>query len=95
MYVRVACLSVQKEGQVLDICSAVLALHKGTDVYCLQCTPERRDILSFFWHFLSAPEDGDFVAVLQLGQHRPQLLVVLLRDVHRQVHHRLVDALGS
>ena len=48
--------------------------------------------LSICWQ---APEDGDLVAVLQLGEHRPQLLVLLLRDVHRQVHHRLVDALGK
>ena len=48
----------------------------------------------FIFYIFFSPEDGDLVAILQLGQHRPQLLVLLLHDVHRQVHHRLVDALG-
>ena len=41
------------------------------------------------------PEDGDLVAVLELGEHRPQLLLLLLTNVHRQVHDRLVDALRN
>ena len=41
------------------------------------------------------PEDGDLVAVLELGEHRPQLLLLLLTNVDRQVHDRLVDALRN
>ena len=47
---------------------------------------------SIIWY---APEDGDLVAILELGEHRPQLLILLLSNVHWQVHHRLVDALGK
>ena len=36
-HVHVASLSVYQYVQVLDTCSAVLALHKGTDVYSAQC----------------------------------------------------------
>ena len=82
-----------RKGQVLDTCSAELALHKGTDVYSVHQNKEF--CLAYLAIFWSAPEDGDLVAVLQLGQHRPQLLVLLLRNVHRQVHYGLVDALGS
>ena len=59
-------------------------------VHCMRICQNEEFCLAIFW---SAPEDGDLVAVLQLGQHRPQLLVLLLRDVHRQVHYGLVDAL--
>ena len=40
-------------------------------------------------------QDGDLVAVLQLQQHGPRVLVLLRRDVDGQVDHGLVDGLAG